>query len=327
MGVLRLEQVTSSPMNVLLHIAWLPCALLIATLASAADAPAVPDSEEPLFAVPTRLDRIGRILAPVMINGKGPFRFIIDTGANHATITPRLVEVLGLVPSDENAKVVHGVTGSARVATVLVERIEAGTLVIENTYVPVIWAAMTAEADGILGVAGLKNARLIVDFRHDRVSITRFRLRDDPGGFMTIAASRMPDGVLVVDASIRGVRTKAIIDTGAERTLGNLALLEAVSARRRGRGPSRYTDVYGATPEISKGESVFAPSVRLGDVTVNRIEITYGDFPIFKAWQLENRPAMLIGMDVLGVADALVFDFSRRELRVRRSQGAYVSLN
>jgi predicted aspartyl protease len=314
-------------MNVLIHIAWLPCALLCTSLVSAAAPPTVPDAEEPLFAVPTRLDRIGRILAPVMINGKGPFRLIIDTGANHSTISPRLVQTLGLVQSQGNDKIVHGVTGSARVPTVLVDRIEAGTLVVENAFIPVIGSSMTAEADGILGVAGLKNARLIVDFRRDRVALTRSRLRDDPSDFLTIEASRLPDGVLVVDASIRGVRAKAIIDTGAERTLGNVALRDAVRGRGRPETAPRYTDVYGATPEISEGQSVLAPAVRLGDVTVNRVDITYGDFPIFKSWDLDKRPAMLIGMDVLGVADTLVIDFARGEVRVRRAQAPVVRLN
>ena len=43
---------------------------------------------EPLFAAPTRLDRIGRVMTPVMVNGKGPFRFVIDTGASRSTLAP-----------------------------------------------------------------------------------------------------------------------------------------------------------------------------------------------------------------------------------------------
>jgi hypothetical protein len=30
------------------------------------------------------------IVAPVMINGKGPFRLIVDTGASYSTISPQL---------------------------------------------------------------------------------------------------------------------------------------------------------------------------------------------------------------------------------------------
>ncbi len=307
-------------MNVLLHVAWLPCALLGALPANAGAAVPVPEPEEPLFAIPTQLDRIGRILAPVLINGQGPFRLIIDTGANHSTISPQLAHTLGLVPSAEHQRRVNGVTGSAWVPTVIVDRIEAGLFVVEGASVPVIGSSMTAEADGILGVAGLKYARIIVDFRRDRVSITRSRLHDDPTDFLTIEGRRMADGVLAVDAFVRGVRARAIIDTGAERTLGNLALRDALRARRGTTGTARWTDVFGATPEISRGESLLARSVQLGDVTVNYVDITYGDFPIFKSWGLDARPALLIGMDVLGVADTLIIDFRQNQVRVRRSQ-------
>ena len=329
-------------MNVLVHIVLGGAALLGSAAASALDvrplslpipdpAPvaAVPAGpEEPEFAVPTQRDRIGRILAPVMINGKGPFRLIIDTGANHSTVSPHMLAKLGLVPAPENDRIVHGVTGSARVPAVLVDRMESGLLVMEQLYAPVIDSAMTADADGILGVAGLRNARIIVDFRHDKVSITRSRPRDDgSGGYLVIEAGRMPDGVLAVDASVRGVRARAIIDTGAERTLGNLALREAVRAKRRDRSEPRSADVFGATPEVYQGESVYAPAIRLGEVTVSGVDIIYGDFPIFKAWDLDQRPAMLIGMDILGVADTLVIDFSRLQVRVRMNGGPYVRVN
>jgi predicted aspartyl protease len=293
-----------------------------------AAAPPVHDPNEPFFAVPTQRDRIGRILAPVMINGKGPFRLIIDTGANHSTVSPHMLEKLGLVPAPENDRIVHGVTGSARVPSVLVDRLESGLLVVEQSYVPVIGSAMTADADGILGVAGLRNARIIVDFRRDKVSITRSRPRDDMAGeYMVIEAGRMPDGVLAVDASVRGIRARAIIDTGAERTLGNLALREALRAKRRDRGAPRSADVYGATPEVYVGETVYAPVIRLGEVSVSDVDIIYGDFPIFKAWGLDQRPAMLIGMDILGVADTLVIDFSRMQVRVRKNNGPSIRVN
>ena len=76
-----------------------------------------------------------------------------------------------------------------------------------------------------------------------------------------------------------------------------------------------------------QGESVYAPAIRLGEVTVSGVDIIYGDFPIFKAWDLDQRPAMLIGMDILGVADTLVIDFSRLQVRVRMNGGPYVRVN
>lgn len=64
-----------------------------------------------LFACPTTLDHIGRVVASVMVDGKGPFRFIIDTGANHSTISSQLAAVLGLRSSMQQSIRVTGVTG------------------------------------------------------------------------------------------------------------------------------------------------------------------------------------------------------------------------
>ncbi len=44
----------------------------------------------PQFAVPTGRDGIGRVVAPVMINGAGSFRFLVDTGANRTAISAGL---------------------------------------------------------------------------------------------------------------------------------------------------------------------------------------------------------------------------------------------
>src|SRR5690606_10951551 len=41
-------------------------------------------------------DRVGRVVAPVMVNGRGPYRFIIDTGANRSAVARHLAEELGL---------------------------------------------------------------------------------------------------------------------------------------------------------------------------------------------------------------------------------------
>jgi hypothetical protein len=38
---------------------------------------------------------------------------------------------------------------------------------------------------------------------------------------------------------------------------------------------------------------------------------------IFEHWQLTQEPALLIGMDALGLLDALIIDYRRHELQLR----------
>lgn len=267
--------------------------------------------EEPLYATSTRLDRIGRVVAPVHINGRGPFRLLVDTGASHTTFSPQLVEWLGLTPSFDSTLALNGVTGMARVPTVRVDRIEAGELRIEDVQVPVIWSAIMADAHGILGLAGLRNERILVDFRRDRIEITRSRGPISHLGYLKVPARRVAGGVLAVDAVIGGIRTRAVIDTGAERTLGNMRLRDALLASKR-KAHWRSTDVLGATEAVLTGHSSIAPPIKLAGVTITGTEVTYGDFHIFRLWKLDQRPAALIGMDVLGTVNALIVDFRER---------------
>src|ERR1700692_139542 len=101
-------------------------------------------SEALLFASPTTRDHIGRVVVPVMINGRGPFRFIVDTGANHSTISPGLARELGLTPAEAPSIILDGITGSAQVSFVRIDRLQAGELTMESTAVPVVWASVMA---------------------------------------------------------------------------------------------------------------------------------------------------------------------------------------
>ena len=45
--------------------------------------------------------------------------------------------------------------------------------------------------------------------------------------------------------------------------------------------------------------------------------ITFGDMSIFEHWGMTREPAILIGMDTLGLLDTLIIDYRRRELQLR----------
>jgi predicted aspartyl protease len=275
----------------------------------------VSTATEPLFASPTRIDRVGRIVAPVYINGQGPFRLVVDTGASHSTVSPQLAQKLGLELTPESRITLNGVTGVAEVPAVRLDVIRAGDLVIQNAQAPVVWSSVMAGAEGILGVAGLRRERIFVDFRNDRIVISRSRGSEDLSKYLKVRGRLVAGGLLEVDARIGDVRARAIIDTGAERTLGNLALRDALRKRNQPT-QSTATRVYGTTADVSSGEQEVAPPILLGTAALSEVTVVYGDFHIFKVWGLEERPAVLIGMDVLGTVDALVIDFRRRELHL-----------
>jgi len=267
-----------------------------------------------VFASPTRKDHVGRILAPVMINGQGPFRFIVDTGASHSTVSPALASLLGLDVADKSPILVNGITGTALVPSVQIDRLEAGALSLENTRFPVIWAPLMAGADGILGVAGLRRERIFVEFTRNRVCVSRSNSVHTPLGFISIPAVRLASGLMTVNARVAGIRARAVIDTGAERSLGNIALRDALERVGTARNKANTTDVFGSTDAIVRGEIGTAPMIALGPIKIADVDLIYGDFHIFDVWKMQDRPALIIGMDVLGSVRSLVIDFRNQEL-------------
>lgn len=277
------------------------------------------DERQPatLYAVPTTADRAGRILAPVKINGRGPFRFILDTGANSSALAPDVVEALALPATQSAVLGVHGVTGVANLPAVWVEKIQAGEIAFEQLAVPVLGSAVFAEADGILGVDGLQHARIEVDFTRDRVSISRSTGRRDRDGALLVRAELRYGGLLLVDGKVGRIPVKALIDTGAERSLGNMALYDALSSRSRRPSEIVSTTVAGATPGLVTGTSLRTPTVRIGEARLRNMVVTFGDLHVFKVWGLTEEPALLIGMDLLGTLQRFVVDYPRREFLLK----------
>jgi predicted aspartyl protease len=268
---------------------------------------------EPLFAAPTRLDRIGRVMTQVMVNGKGPFRFVIDTGASRSTLSPHLAKALGLTVPTGRRVMLNGVTGAAEVPTVVVDSLEIGSLKFEQQHLPVIFTSIMGNADGILGVAGFQDQRIDVDFKRDRVSVAESNGRRPHYSMVTARANRNDNGLMIIDMRVgRRILTKAVIDTGAERTLGNPVLQEAINKGKKHTPVSAI--VHGATPDITDGDMQEIRQARIGDLTLSNMDVIFADFHVFRLWGLDKEPALLIGMDMLGVLERLVIDYRRNEV-------------
>ncbi len=282
---------------------------------STALTPIIVHATGPRFVAPTRRDSIGRIWAPVYIDGQGPFRLVLDTGATQSGVTATVASILHLARDRTPPVLLRGVTGVATVPTVRLAYLAIGDLTVAGAVVPILPDAFGG-ADGILGTAGLADKRIFIDFRHDLITITyshgRFRSRH----FETLHFQPNLQTPIIVDARVGGVRTKAIIDTGGELTIANDALRDALT-RPWFRPRSRPDSIEGATRAVQTGEMIATPVIDLGSIRIRDPYITYSNLMIFDHWHLRHRPAILIGMDALGTLDQLVIDYKRHELDLR----------
>lgn len=280
-------------------------------------APVEPVAEDLLFASPTRLDHIGRVTVMVTVNDRGPFRFIVDTGANYSTVSPRLLTELGLQAKPGSSILVDGITGSAQVPAVSIRKLQAGSLVIDNMRLPIVWAPLMAGADGILGVANLTNEKLLVDFEHNSVQISRPTHTALPRGVTRVVAKRIRGGLMSIPGTVGGVHVLAIIDTGSERTIANSALREALLARsHHGEKSGQSVPVYGATTDVEIGDLDVSPLIDLGPIRIGRVNLVYGHFHIFEVWNIADRPAIVVGMDILGTVSSFTIDFRQAQLLI-----------
>jgi len=268
---------------------------------------------EPRFVAPTRRDQVGRIWVPVWINGKGPFRLVLDTGANHSGVTAQVAELLG-IPLDQSPPVLlRGVTGIATVPTIRVDSFTVGDLTLSPAILPIVTDAMGG-AEGVLATDEFKDKRILIDFKHDRIDIRRSHNESARTNFVTIPLEHSKAGLLMFHALVGDVRVQAIIDTGGQRTIGNLAMRNVLV---RDHSQGKPVQIFDVTTEVQTGETFLSPPIKLGSIDILGARITYGEMHIFGHWHLTKEPALLIGMDVLGLLDTFIIDYRRHEVQLR----------
>ena len=272
---------------------------------------------EPRYVAPTRRDRIGRIWAPVYLDQKGPFRLVLDTGANHSAVTAKVAEALGDQARTNSTVKLRGVTGTAMVPIIRVGELVVGDLVLTPARLPVVLDVFGG-ADGVLGTDGLHDKRIVIDFKRDSISIKRSR-RERPGyGYSTIPITFAKDYLPIIDARVGRVPVKAIIDTGAPDSLGNMALLNALKQRM---SDTTDTEIVGVTLDVEHGYRARMPTLYLQGVEAHGVGLSFGDVDIFQHWGMTSEPSIMLGMDVLGVMDQIIIDYKTRELHILIGSG------
>jgi hypothetical protein len=297
--------------------------------AAASDGPpALPQAEprpevaivapEPRYVAPTRRDQIGRIWAPVMIDGKGPFRLALDTAASRSGVAASVASALG-IPLDQAPRLMlRGVTGSVAVPSIRVGSLSVGDLMLRPVTLPIVTDALGG-ADGVLGTEGLGDMRIYIDFQHDFISITHSRRQRAGADFKIIPMLRSNLGLVVVDLTVGSIPAKGIIATGSQVTVGNSAMLNAVRRHQPGVGTSEIIE--GVTTDVQTGQAFDMPPILMGTLGIQGARAIYGDMRIFETWKMTKDPVLLIGMDTIGQLDTVVIDYRLRELQVRMRSG------
>lgn len=293
----------------LLSAAALTAATPAASLpqSSVAKAPEDLAAEANADTVEAPADRFSRMTVPVTIEGEGPFRFMIDTGSQSTVVTRSLSKKLGL-PVVGNAIVV-GMASQVPVELVALDGLEFAARTFDGLEVPLLEKRHVG-ADGILGLDSLQDLRVLIDFRDGSIAVNDAKQLGGNRGYEIVVRARHRLGRLIITrADIDGVNTAVIIDTGAQNSIGNMALRDRLRAKHR--ETIRTTDVNGF--DIF-GELDFARNLRIKDIQLSNLPILFSDGPAFEQLGLHKKPAMILGMRDLRVFDRIAIDFAQRKV-------------
>lgn len=156
----------------------------------------------------------GKPYVQVMINGRGPYRFVVDTGTGaEAILSPSLVEELQL-PTAGHARLMDpSGQGEQRADIVLIDSLNVAG--VEFTAVKAIRHRLGGEENSCMGLLGFTLFRdylLTLNYPDHRLTLAQGALR--PDGEQSVLPFRMPDGVPVAALRIGSQRVDAQLDSG-----------------------------------------------------------------------------------------------------------------
>ena len=256
-----------------------------------------------------------RMTVEVEVNGKGPYKFVVDSGADTSAIGQMLAGKLAL--PDGAPTMLHGVTESKMVDRAWIDELRLGPTVTTDLEVPVL-DERDMGGDGMIGLDALVNQRLMIDFEERTI-----RVDDDLESDLENASVR--EGVIVVtgrlqrgqliltEVSANRTSVDAVVDTGSEVTIGNLALRDKLLRKRRGGFQTiKVTGVTGKTIAI---EFAVVRNLKLGPITLQNVPIAFADIPPFGVFGLEDEPSLLLGTDLMETFRRVSLDFRDRKVR------------
>lgn len=255
-----------------------------------------------------------RLTVPVRLSGSGPYRFLVDTGADRTAISRELAGRLGLARGD-NASLVS-VSGVSTVSTANVPNLEFARRPMEIRNAPLL-DSTDMGADGILGVDSLRSTRVVFDFQGQTMSIVPSAAPDfhDEPGTIVVRTKRSHGRLVVTNASANGGRLTVVLDTGAQVSIGNEALRRQLAGRELV-DKAEKIELLSVTGDTISGDYTILRHLEIGGLTLGNVAIVFADARTFKQLNLDRKPALLLGMNAIGAFKKVSIDFVSRKFRV-----------
>jgi hypothetical protein len=257
-----------------------------------------------------------RLNVDVHVNGRGPYRFVVDSGADTSVVGQRIARDLELPLG--TPVILNGVTARNVVDSVKIAELTIGSSRVPNLELPALRESDVG-SDGLIGIDALSQQRLMMDFESHQVRVEDATIpyRPHPGDIV-VTAKRVQGQLILTHVRAGNVELDAVIDTGSEVTIGNSALREKLIGRHNVKfWNAEVTGVTGVTVPI---QMTYIDRLQLGPVTLEYVPIAFADVPPFEMFGLSDQPALLVGTDLLEKFRRVSLDFRARKVRFQLRQ-------
>ncbi|GAA4773960.1 hypothetical protein GCM10023219_21660 [Stakelama sediminis] len=265
----------------------------------------------------------GHDTVPAQVNGKGPFPFILDTGADGSAVYQWFVDRQHLPKLEGKDQLLSGQTGTSSVSTYRLDSVTLAGVQVRNIEA----FALPDRRDkgreaGVIGNDFMDHAIVAFDFPCRTIALfprstptPMIAGRDAHAVAMGIDKDTT---LLTLPVTINGVQGIAILDTGSRRTRITTSFAKAAGIDPF--APAFHADkpIYGTSlhPLIPRTGPV--GRVSFAGETIDHAVAQVVDLPVL-AQDFDGKPAMLLGADLLD-RYRLIYDHAGRRIWLRPSR-------
>jgi hypothetical protein len=278
--------------------------------------------------LPYRIGGDGRVSTDVLVNGEGPFSFLLDTASSRTMLFDHLRQQLKLEPSAPGRLKVYAMNniGTAlpvepRELRLADQRITGLTLgVLPDDARP---PEGEIAADGILGMDALASRFLVMD--HETLRLTLL----NPADAVTDTYRKWPSAELIpyqgkdMDLTLWWLRAQfgpqdvtALLDMGSGITMINWIAAENLGIHRASFNKASVSqalrDALGTMEPVI---TVKGLTITLADRTFRAQTVIVANAAVFRYFGLETKSAAIIGPALLRT-NSLAIDFNRRRIYI-----------
>jgi predicted aspartyl protease len=209
----------------------------------------------------------GKPYVMVIVNGRGPFRFVVDTGTGgQAMVTPELADQLGL-PQVGQVRLTDPTGRGGQLAPVFqIDSLQVAG--VEFTGIKAVRHVLSSENGSCMGLLGFTLFRdylLTLDYPNRRLTLASGALSKGEKG--SVLPFRMPDGVPIATLRIGNLRIEAQFDSGGS----GLSLPEGLAPYLKfASGPVIFAYGESLSTRFQVKAATLATDVHLGEYTFTK---------------------------------------------------------